>query len=717
VRFDRLEAQQGQLLAGQEEMLPLLRRTVGVCGFVEEMRDAGFGPDTFGQMLRSFQDALRLLGRGQVVEAEGALEKVAVARPQSAAAAVALAAAQAAGHRFVQAEQQLTRAVRLQPADSELAQLHQQVTALSRRGNTPVDRPAPAMRQPAAGEVVDGWALERLLGRGGWGQVFRAAKAGRAMALKVMHAELSRDPAFVERFKREIMTLARLGKHAHLVEIDTFGYAAEQGCWYFTMEWIDGVSLEQYLAKKGPLTVEQAQRLFRDVADGLAVAHGRGVVHRDIKPANILLRPDGRPVLVDFGLAAVAETGSLTRTGASAGYTALFASAEQMRRGQADARSDVYSLAASLYYALLYHDADRRDPQLFKPHLVPEDVRDLLTRALDNDPRERPADAAAFRDALLPQVLPVRRAQAAPRPDSAAALPQVVMAAPRSGPPPLPPAAAPALPVPLVVCAQGKGNYRSLREAIKASLPGNTIRVRPGRYGESLVLDRKVEIVGEGPRNAVVIESADADCVVMRAAEATLRGLTLRCTAGARGAKYHAVDVPQGRLLLEDCDVSSDALSCVAVHGPAAGAVVRKCRIHDGKESGIWIYDKASGLVEGCEVCGNAFAGVTVSGGANPTVRKCRIHGGQTGGVLFREEGAGLLEECHITGNGHAGVEISTGARPTVRRCRISGNKYEGVWVYEKGGGTVEECDLSGNERGAWDVEAGCAVQRKNNRE
>src|SRR5207244_3535904 len=120
-------------------------------------------------------------------------------------------------------------------------------------------------------------------------------------------------------------------------------------------------------------------------------------------------------------------------------------------------------------------------------------------------------------------------------------------------------------------------------------LPGNTIRVRPGRYAESLVLDRKVAIVGEGPRDAVIIESASADCVVMKAEEAVLRGLTLRCVAGARGAKYYAVDVPQGRLLLEDCDISSDALSCVAVHGAAASAVVRKCCIHDGKECGIWI--------------------------------------------------------------------------------------------------------------------------------
>src|SRR5262249_12070165 len=119
-RFERLEAQQAKMLLGQEEMLPLLRRTIGVCDFVDELRASGFAADAFGELLRAFQEALRLLGREQVTEAEGALGRLAMARPQSAAAAVALAAAQTVGHHFVQAEEQLTRAVRLQPADPEL---------------------------------------------------------------------------------------------------------------------------------------------------------------------------------------------------------------------------------------------------------------------------------------------------------------------------------------------------------------------------------------------------------------------------------------------------------------------------------------------------------------------------------------------------------------------------------------------------------------------
>jgi parallel beta-helix repeat protein len=695
-RFERLAAQQERLLAGQEEMLPLLRRTVGVCDFVEELRASGFAADAFSELLRAFQAALRLLGLGRVAEAEGALARLAQARPQSATAAVALAAAQTAGHHFVQAEQQLTRAVRLQPADAELVELQRRVTALSRRGHTPVDGPVSAVGQPAPGDTLDGWLLERLLGRGGWGQVFRALKSGRVMALKVMHGELSRDPVFVDRFKREIMTLAKLGRHTHLVEIDSFGYAAEHGCWYFTMEWVDGTSLEQHLARHGPLPLDQARRLFRDVADGLAAAHARGVVHRDVKPANILLRADGRPVLVDFGLAAVAESGGLTRTGTSTGYTALFAAAEQIRRGQADARSDVYSLAASLYYALCYNDPERRDPQLFKPHLVPAALRDLLSRALDNDPRERPADAAAFRDALGPLLAPVSLATVTLTPVTLAASP---------------------LPLTLVVCARGKGDYRSLKEALKVALPGSQLRVRPGRYTESIVLDRRVEIAGDGPREAIVLESVAGDCLVMRTEEATVRGMTLRCVAGTRGARFYAVDVTRGQLLLEDCDIASDSLSCVAVHGAAASATVRNCRIHDGKECGIWFYDGASGLMEGCDVFANNYAGVTISTEANPTVRTCRIHDGKTGGVLVRENGAGTIEGCHVYANGHAGVELSTGANPTVRRCRIYDNKYEAVWVYDRGAGTIEECDLTGNHRGAWDVEPSCRVQRRNNRE
>ena len=216
-----------------------------------------------------------------------------------------------------------------------------------------------------------------------------------------MHAELSQNADFVSRFKREMSLLVALGAHPHLVCIDPkhlYGWAADWNCWYYVMAHITGISLQRYLDSKGTLDLGQARTLFTGIAAGLAEAHKRGIVHRDIKPANILIRKDpqpgqGRGVLVDFGLAGVVDPHSR-----GAGYTASFAAPEQMRHGESDCRSDVYSLAATIYHCLLYKDANKRGR--FKasllPDEVPADLRDFFRRCLDNDPDERPQDAGAF---------------------------------------------------------------------------------------------------------------------------------------------------------------------------------------------------------------------------------------------------------------------------------------------------------------------------------
>ncbi len=383
------------MLAGQEEMRPILRRMVGVCDYMDELRATGCTAEQFGLFLTRFNHAYAAFAGRQYGEAERLLTDAAVEQPQSAAVAVALAATQTAEHQFLRAEGTLARAVRLRPGDAELVELHRRVTILSRRGNTPPETLAagPVPLQPS--DVLDGWKLEQLLGRGGWGQVWKASRAGQVAALKTMHPELGRDPSFVERFKREIKALMRLDHHASLVEIDTFGY--DRGSWYFVMQYVEGVAVENHLGRHGALNWEQARPLFTGFAEALALAHTRGIIHRDIKPANLLLRPDGSGVLVDFGLAGLVDSSGNT---GKAGYTPLFAAPEQLRSGQADARADVFSLAATLYYSLLYNDRARREPHCFKAALVPEAVRMLLSRSLDNDPAERPADAAAFLAAL-----------------------------------------------------------------------------------------------------------------------------------------------------------------------------------------------------------------------------------------------------------------------------------------------------------------------------
>ena len=325
---------------------------------------------------------------------------MAARQPESAVLAVAEAASQAAGCKFERAAATLNRAAGLCPGDRQLAEMSRVATEIS-RGATPVTSAPDGSKRPKPGDLLDGWQLERLLGHGGWGLVFLARKGEFSRALKIMHAELSRDAELVKRFEREMMTLGGLGAHPDLVHIDPdhlFDFARDWSCWYYVMEYIEGASLERYLAKNGALTLGQARPLFAGIAEGLAAAHARGIIHRDIKPANILLRKQavlgqGQGVLVDFGLAGLVD--AHTR---GAGYTAVWAAPEQFKRGASDRRSDIYSLAATIYYSLLYGDVDKRD--LYKARLLPADVptdlRDLLERCLDHDPAGRPQDAAAF---------------------------------------------------------------------------------------------------------------------------------------------------------------------------------------------------------------------------------------------------------------------------------------------------------------------------------
>jgi serine/threonine protein kinase len=412
-RFDRLEEQNRALLERQgyavgliEEILPLLRRLSGVADFVEDLKTAGLSPGdpAFVAALRSFQEGARHLTNGQVAAAARELQGLADAQPESGTAQAVLAAAQAMNRDLGAARRSLTKAVSLRPRDRELADLERQVTRAN-AGPTPVSAPEATTklprRAPQVGDHLDGWWLEQLLGHGGWGQVFRASRGIQSAALKVMHPELSTDASFVERFRREILTLGGLRGQAHLVEIHDFGFAADCGSWYFVMQLIEGVTLEHHLSRAPkPLTVAQVRRVFLPITQALAVAHARGVVHRDIKPANILLSKDkGQPVLVDFGLATVGGS-VLTGTGRSAGYTAMFAAPEQLRGRPADARCDVYALAGSIHYCLTYDRPEIREPDRFEARHVPPILAGLLGRALSPQPDRRYPDADAFARAL-----------------------------------------------------------------------------------------------------------------------------------------------------------------------------------------------------------------------------------------------------------------------------------------------------------------------------
>ncbi len=308
----------------------------------------------------------------------------------------------------------------------------------------------------------------------------------------------------------------------------------------------------------------------------------------------------------------------------------------------------------------------------------------------------------------------------------------------------------------------GRGDFTTVSAAIEAAQPGDRILVRPGLYGEAVVVDKPLEILGDGQVSDIEIRARGADALAFRASIGRVANLTLR-QAGGEG-KWFGVDIAQGRLDLEGCDISSQSLACVAIRN-GADPRLRRNRIHDSRQSGVLVHDNGLGTVEDNDITGNGLSGVAIKTGGNPTVRRNQIHNNKQVGVAVYDSGLGTLEDNDITSNGTSGVAIMTGGNPTVRRNQIHNNKQVGVAVYDSGlgtlednditsngtsgvaimtdgnptvrrnqinsnrrraievfqggGGVVEDNDLTGNEQGAWSIEKGCEanVTRARNKE
>src|SRR5215207_5895797 len=244
----------------------------------------------------------------------------------------------------------------------------------------------------------------------------------------------------------------------------------------------------------------------------------------------------------------------------------------------------------------------------------------------------------------------------------------------------------------VVASATGDGDYASITEALANVAPGGRVLVRPGVYEEGIILDKGVNIVGDGPRDEIVVRGVGASCLKSSADGARVAGLTLR-----GGADSFAVDVSRGELVLEDCDVSSETLSCVAVHGPEAAPLIKGCRMHDGADSGLYFFDGAAGTVEDCEIYDNANVGVAITGGARPVIRRSKVSGGANAGVVVWEGGDALFEECEVYANRLANLGVSEGARLTARACRIHEGENSGVFVHREGEAVLEGCELYGH--------------------
>ena len=262
-----------------------------------------------------------------------------------------------------------------------------------------------------------------------------------------------------------------------------------------------------------------------------------------------------------------------------------------------------------------------------------------------------------------------------------------------------------------VVDGMYRGDFTTISEAIAAAAPGDRILVYPGLYEEGLVIDKPLEIIGEGPLGEVIVQAKVQDTILFQTTMGRVTNLTLRQMGDGEG---YCVDIAQGRLELEGCDISSQSFACVAIHA-GADPRLRRNRIHDGKRGGVFVYENGLGTLEDNDIFGNILPGVAITEGGNPTLRRNRIHDGKQGGVFVYENGLGTLEDNDIFGNDFAGVSIKGGGNPTLRRNRIHDGKVSGVYVYENGLGTLEDNDIFGNDlAGVTITEGGNPTLRQN---
>jgi len=259
-------------------------------------------------------------------------------------------------------------------------------------------------------QPVPGYNVVHIIGQGGQAQVYLAEREhdGLRVALKVLNRALRNDRVFLERFVREYKLVASLNS-AFVARIYDQGFSGDHP--YIAMEFLPSGTLASRI-REG-LTTRAALRIAAQIAQALDAIHSRGIVHRDLKPANILFRADGRPVLVDFGLARDLTISSTLTVAGQFLATPRYMSPEQCQGLEVDARSDLYSLGAVLYEMItgrkIYDGANAAEVINMHVNAPPPQLAELLAchqpmldRLLAKDPAERFQSAAEVLTVLAP---------------------------------------------------------------------------------------------------------------------------------------------------------------------------------------------------------------------------------------------------------------------------------------------------------------------------
>ncbi len=583
------------------------------------------------------------------------------------------------------------------------------------------------------------YRVVRLLSKkGGCAKTYEVTDKQTIKVLKVLIRDNSK---LVELFQQEAQILCELDIPGIPKGDSYFSYFPKNShipihC--LVMEKIEGMDLEVYQEKLSsrPIAPYLALEWLHQLIEILHVIHGHQFFHRDIKLSNIILQPNGQLVLIDFGAVRQVTETIITGKPSTKLYTPGYTPPEQ-EKGYALPQSDFYALGRTLVYLLT--GKSPTEPEIYDKYEhklnwrsyapdIDEGLADLIDRMIAEQVKDRPANT----DEILEKLRQIRsqhktigRFQQYVEENLSPTLLEddrdVTTTVSDVSPPKrlnrrrvillgglgtLGLVTLLALEywkldkrVPTkIVSAFGSKGYRTITEAIAKAKPGTRILVLPGRYKESIVIDKQLEIVGNGLPEEIIIESKDSPCIRMETNKALVKGLTLRGKAGSNSNKYFTVDIPQGELNLQDCDITSESLSGIGIYGTNTNPLIQNCKIHHSAENGIHVTDRAGGTIEDCQIFNNSLAGLSVKEKGNPVVRRCQIYSHkQASGIDIDRNGRGTIEDCQISDVAYSAITIANSSQPIIRRCQIHNSRQNGIFVYQNGQGIIEDCQIFDN--------------------
>ncbi|MGD1991923.1 MAG: right-handed parallel beta-helix repeat-containing protein [Anaerolineae bacterium] len=604
------------------------------------------------------------------------------------------------------------------------------------------------------GELIDGrYRVVELLAQGGMGAVYRGwdTRLRRPVALKEMKPQPGIEKELLEQlrqqFEHEAQLLATLS-HPNLVRVtDYFAWEEKQ---YLVMDYVEGEDLAERIHRQGAQPQAQVLHWSDQLLDALAYCHKRGILHRDVKPRNIIITPDERAILVDFGLVKLWNPEAPeTRTAMRGAGTPEYSPPEQYDggMGHTDPRSDIYSLGATLYHAVTGQappTATRRmaNPASFKPPrqinaaLNPA-TEEAILKAMEVSMERRFQTARAMRQALRAASSPAAPSAPVPRggtmvlPESAAVVRERTRIAPEpQRPAPSKPrrrvglwigAALLGIVCLLVVVAGGGALYMAGRPTATpvpitatptpspTSLPEPmTLQLPPG--GTDQYPDLAAAIAGVPAGSIIVLEGAtyrlQEPLVIDKAL--TLVGASMSQTEIVADGQNFVVRIDdhdgvfsaEGITFRHEGDAVADAVEVLG--GEVSFASCRftgAVRGEEGKgRGGLRLAGATTGSVTDCVASGNDLDGIRLEDQANLTLEGNTCADNVQAGIHFRDSTGGVARDNECVRNGNSGIIVVESARPTLEGNTATDNEYYGIVYRDNASGEARGNDCSRNQ-------------------